>query len=138
MSRKFIYFCLTAVIVVGLGMAGCRGKTGPAGPQGEKGDPGTPAVDKGSISGRVTDPSGTAIEGATVETSPATSSATTDSSGAFTISNVPIGVYSVIARKSGYVVYTLSGVGVAAGGTTLVSLVLTPESPWVREQSPGV
>lgn len=138
MEKKFIYFCLTALLAVGLGMAGCKGSTGPAGPagnagpagdKGDKGDSGTAAVDKGSISGTVKDALNNPIDGATVETSPGTSSATTNSSGAFTISNVPIGIYSVTATKSGYVVFTLTGVGVAAGGTTNVSLVLTPESP---------
>lgn len=101
---------------------------------GDDGDAGTPAVDKGSISGTVKDASNNPIGGATVETSPATSSATTDSSGTFTISNVPIGVYSVTATKSGYVVYTLTGVGAVAGGTMRVSLVMTAES----SSGPGI
>src|SRR3970040_2404335 len=98
---------------------GCKGSKGSAGPAGDKGDPGIPAVDKGSISGTVKDAAtDNPIEGATVETSPVTSTAITNSTGAFIISNAPIGVYSVTATKSGYVVYTLTGVGVAAGGTT--------------------
>jgi len=109
---------------------GCKGSKGSAGPAGDKGDPGIPAVDKGSISGTVKDAAtDNPIEGATVETSPVTSTAITNSTGAFIISNAPIGVYSVTATKSGYVVYTLTGVGVAAGGTTSVSLVIAAESP---------
>lgn len=130
MNMKFTKFFIATLIVATLGMAGCKGPKGDKGEPGEPGAPGTSAVDKGSISGTVKDASsGTPIEGAAVETLPATSTATTDSSGAFTISNIPVGVYTVTATKSGYVVFSLAGVGVAAGRTTLVSLVLTPESP---------
>ncbi len=141
MKKKFVGIGLSTIMFLLMVSIGCKGNTGPAdpaGPAGDKGAEGTPAVDKGSISGTVKDALNNPVDGATVETSPTTSTATTDTTGAFTISDVPIGVYTVTPTKSGYVVFSLSGVGVAAGGTTLVSLVLTPESPWVREQSPGV
>ena len=103
-------------------ITGCTGTTG------KDGTNGTDAKTTGTILGVVKDGSGTAIGGAAVSTTPASSTATTAGDGTFTLSNVTIGSYSVTAGKTGYVAFTLTGVGVVAGGTTNVSLVVTPDA----------
>src|SRR5271166_2934166 len=89
------YSLLAAAALGLLVVLSCNGATGPAGPAG------TPAVDKGTIAGTVADPTGAPVGGATVSTAPTTSTAQTDSMGAFTLSNIPIGIYTLIASKSG-------------------------------------
>lgn len=128
----------TAILT--LGLAACTGSTGPAGA------PGTPAVDRGTIAGTVKDAGGTPIASATVSTDPATITAQSDSSGAFTLTSIPIGAYRVIASMTGYADGSLTGVGVGAGGTVSVSIVLavSPTSPgtlsgtiWGRKGTSG-
>jgi hypothetical protein len=80
----------------------------------------------GTISGTVTDSSGTAIAGATVSTTTGGYSTTTGSSGNYTISNVAPGTYSVTASKSGYQSQTKSGVQVSVGQTTTANFSLNP------------
>jgi len=81
----------------------------------------------GSITGHVTDAtSHAAINGATVTiTSGGSGSATTDASGAYTISGLTAGSYSLSASKSGYVSGTASGVSVTAGHATTSDFALT-------------
>jgi sugar lactone lactonase YvrE len=56
-----------------------------------------------TISGRVTDDTSAAVSGATVSaTGPANASTTTASDGTYTLSNLPVGTYSVSASKTGY------------------------------------
>jgi hypothetical protein len=117
------------------GPAGTNGKEGPAGPSGAAGaagvagaagaagPAGTAAVDKGTISGLVKDAKGTALQGATVATVPATTTAQTGADGKFTLS-VPIGYYNVTASLASYANATLSGIGVAAGATTSANFTL--------------
>ncbi len=119
---------LAAAASLTLGLLACKGSTGPAGPAGAAG---TPAVDHGTIAGTVKDPTGAAVAGATVATDPATATAQTDAAGSFTLASIPIGSYNLVASKTGYVNGTLTGVGVAAGGTVNVSLVLAPIPPTV-------
>lgn len=61
-------------------------------------------VDKtGMIMGKVTNAGGdTLIVGASITTSPATSSVTTDAQGQYTINNVGVGSYTITATKGGY------------------------------------
>lgn len=75
----------------------------------------------GTLTGKVFDGSGTALSGVTVETSPATSSQTTDGTGAFTFTGVATGTYAVVAKKSGYVKSSASAV-VEHEKTTTVNL----------------
>ncbi len=56
----------------------------------------------GNISGQVTDGSGDPIPGTQISTLPTTITTTTDSSGDYTLANVPAGNYAVIATASGY------------------------------------
>ncbi len=129
---KSMKVCVATVLAVGLTMTtGCKGEKGDPGTPGTPGAPGAPgapgtdAVDRGTISGTVKDSSGNPMANATVTTAPPTSTALTDGAGAFTISNVPIGVYTLTATAPGYS-GTLAGVGVAGGATTLASVAVSP------------
>ncbi len=76
----------------------------------------------GTISGKVTQSNGvTAISGATVsvlQSSETVGSATTDSNGNYSVSNLGAGSYEVEVSASGYVNQGLSGVSVTSGNTT--------------------
>lgn len=87
-----------------------------------------PVIDEqpedGAIAGRVVDAdTDAAVEAATIVTLPATAIAVSDADGAFTISQVAPGTYSVVARKDGYVPDTVTGV-VVAGQTISVQAAL--------------
>jgi len=84
------------------------------------------AVVTGTIAGTVLDSSSNPISGATVSTSPGGYSATTNASGQYTISSVPVGTYSVTASKSGYTPQTVTGVVVQQNQTTTVNFSLPP------------
>jgi hypothetical protein len=88
--------------------------------------PPPPPPATGSIAGTVTAQGGGAISGATVTVDGTSHSATTNASGAYTISDVPEGTYSVTASASGYTDQTKTGVTVTDGGTTTVDFQLTP------------
>jgi hypothetical protein len=78
----------------------------------------------GTISGNVKDDSNNPISGASVSTSPGGQGATTDASGNYTISDVPVGSTNVVASKSGYSSETVTGVTVSENQTTTVNFVL--------------
>jgi len=107
-------------------IAGCEGddgSDGAAGAPGAAGADGQDAVDTGTISVTVTS-GGNPVEGATVSTNPATTTADTDATGVAALADVPIGVYEVLADIGG-IGSSQTGVGVAAGATTDVSLSLS-------------
>ena len=84
-------------------------------------------VAAGSISGKVTDAStGAGIAGATVSDGPA--SATTDSTGAYTLAGVPAGTYTLTVSASGYGSGSQS-VSVTSGQTTTANIALTKTAP---------
>ncbi|MEI6388767.1 MAG: Ig-like domain-containing protein [Spirochaetota bacterium] len=80
----------------------------------------------GTITGQVRDASaGTAISGATVKVNNSTFTATSDSSGNYSISSVPAGSgYSVVISKSSYNDVTYIAVSVTSGKTTSLDSVL--------------
>jgi phosphatidylinositol-3-phosphatase len=81
----------------------------------------------GAITGQVTDSStGAAIAGATVSYSGGT--ATTDSSGNYTLSNVAPGTYTVTASATGHTSVS-STVSVTSGNTATLNFQLTPTAP---------
>ncbi|MBI5509496.1 MAG: carboxypeptidase regulatory-like domain-containing protein [Deltaproteobacteria bacterium] len=94
-----------------------------------EGTPGTTPATTGTISGVVRNAAGTLLEGVGIETSPASTTTTSDASGAFSLAGVAMGSYAVIGKRSGYADYNLPNVGVAAGATTNVQLALTPGGP---------
>ncbi len=79
----------------------------------------------GTIEGVVKDANAAPIAAVAITTNPPSATATNDGQGKFSLANVPIGVYGVVATKASYATYTLPNVGVAANVTTSVSLVLT-------------
>ncbi|HSY66735.1 MAG TPA: carboxypeptidase regulatory-like domain-containing protein, partial [Terriglobales bacterium] len=82
------------------------------------------ATSTGSIAGTVTNATGTGIANATVSYSGGSATATTNSSGGYTLNVVP-GSYSVTATAVGYLSATQPGVSVAAGATTALNFALT-------------
>ena len=76
-------------------------------------------VQNGQFAGTVLDPTGAAIAGAKITvTNPATDlslSATTNSSGYYTVKEVPIGVYKIAVEAAGFKTVSNSGVTVNAG-----------------------
>jgi len=87
----------------------------------------TLAAQPGSITGTVKDNLGAAISGATVSTTTGGYSTTTNSSGAYTLSNVTAGTYSVTASKTNYYSHTNTGVVVPMGGTVTSNFTLQPQ-----------
>jgi hypothetical protein len=106
------------------GTDGTNGTDGTDGPQGPKGDPGTAATTQGTIAGSVKDAANNPVAGVALAIVPGSVTAMSAADGTFTLAAVPLGSYGVTATKTGYVPFTLAGVGVAAGATTNVSLVL--------------
>lgn len=83
------------------GMVACSG--GGAGAPGDPSNSGDPTLGR-TISGKVTDLSGTAITGVTVRLSGTTTdSYVTGSDGTYSFVNLPIGTYSVSAEKDGLI-----------------------------------
>jgi len=88
----------------------------------------TPLPTTGTISGVVKDSStGDPIADAIVTANDM--SATTNSSGAYVISDVPLGNYTVTASADGYKNSTITNIAVVAGETTQVDFELTPVQP---------
>lgn len=81
-------------------------------------------VYSGTISGTVTDPSGSAVAGASVTvTNPATGatySATTTGLGAYTVSSLNVGTYTVRIKQSSFKEFVASSVEVHVSSTTTV------------------
>src|SRR4030066_557824 len=116
------FFAVVAILSL-LAMIGCAGDDGAPGPAG------TSAVDKGTISGTVKDGVGVGIAGVSVNTVPATPTATTAADGSFSLANVPIGAYTVTASGAGYTPGSVAGVSVAAGAPSSVSIPLSSQPP---------
>lgn len=94
------------------------------------------ATTVGSITGNVKGIGSANLQGATITTSPGSYTATTDSSGNYTISNVTPNTYSVTASKTGYTPATNTGVVVTAGvaATSNFSLSgIAPSTPTVTD-----
>jgi len=107
-------------------LAGCSsddGDDGRAGIDGVDGKDGQDAVLTGTISGSLLDAQGLPVVGASVSTMPATKTATTDANGAFTLADIPLGSYEVIAQSSAGTVSLIAGV--AGGGVTSLNMALS-------------
>jgi hypothetical protein len=78
----------------------------------------------GSLAGHVRDATGAGIAGAAVTADPGGRAATTDSTGRYVLSGVPIGVYRVSASRSGYLTANESGVEVRQDQTTSLDFQL--------------
>lgn len=111
------------------GNQGPAGMQGPAGPQGPAGAPGTAAVFTGVVSGVILDASGKAIADVMVTTDPATVSATTDKDGKYSIINLPIGQYYVVASRAGLNA-AAAKVAVMIGKESVINLSLAAADPF--------
>ncbi len=81
--------------------------------------------DAATVSGRVTLASdGSPVHGATVVVVGARRTTTTDDAGAFTIENVPLGTYEVIAQRE-HLSADRQTVTLTAGGSASLTFVLT-------------
>src|SRR5882724_13091821 len=86
-------------------------------------------VQNGQITGTVTDQTGAAIANAKITvTNPATNlstSATTNSSGNYTVRELPVGTYKVVTEASGFKTVSTPDVGVNAGTISHVDFKMT-------------
>ncbi|MGB6828858.1 MAG: carboxypeptidase-like regulatory domain-containing protein, partial [Terracidiphilus sp.] len=103
LSLMFIVFCCTSVV--------CFAQ-----------------LDRGSVSGTVTDPSGAAVSGAKVtvtntDTGTQSSTVATDA-GVYTIPDLPAGKYSVTVSAAGFEGLIRNGITVSVGETATVTLQL--------------
>lgn len=114
------------------GDPGTPGDPGLPGDPGAPGDPGTPGVSVGDLSGRVTEAAdGTAVLGATVTLDPpAAPSVMSTSTGAYSFTGLPAGVYEVTATSGDFPPVT-NTVSILAGRATALDLTFLnwrPES----------
>jgi outer membrane protein assembly factor BamB len=79
------------------------------------------AARPGSITGHIADTTGAKLQGVTLSTPSA--AATSDASGAYALGDLPAGIYTVTAAKTGYVTATAS-VTVPPGGTATADFSL--------------
>ena len=82
------------------------------------------STDVGTLAGTVKDTSNNPISGATVTTNPGSFSATTNGSGSYTISNVPVATYNVTAQAANFSPSTATGKTVSTSQTTTVNFNL--------------
>src|SRR6202022_4403745 len=82
----------------------------------------------GAISGRVTDPTGSVVSGATVTANnletEAVRSTVTNEAGRYSILYLPVGVYEVGISKQGFQVGVRSGIHLAVGQEAVVDMAL--------------
>ncbi len=100
------------------------------------GVPGLAAAQEGRVTGRVVDGShGAPLQGAVVETVglPSPLKATTGIDGRYTLSAVPEGEFGLRVRMIGFGAKLITGVRVAAAGTTTQDVSLQPESVQLDE-----
>lgn len=128
---------LVASLLILVGCEGDDGDRGPEGPQGPSGEQGAPGetVSTGTISGTVTNSlSSEPLEGVTV--SGAGSGATTDATGAFTITDVSVGVHDLSFSRANFNSASES-VSVTAGDTVTQNLSMAPVSAVVLSVTGG-
>jgi hypothetical protein len=75
-------------------------------------------TETGALQGFVRDAASAGISGATVTTDPGDRSATTDTTGHYVLSGVPVGVYTLTASRPGYLAVRQAGVAVRKDETT--------------------
>ena len=136
-QRALTLLAVLAVCATGCGKNGSNGATGAPGATGATGAPGTPGTNAnatGSIQGQLTYLIGSTPANASavqVATLPATSTATSDANGNYTLTNVPVGLYTVVFSGNGYTTAQVAGVSVVAGGTTSENYTLVAANPLV-------
>jgi hypothetical protein len=111
------------------GDPGEQGEQGEPGEPGEQGEPGTPAINTGTLQGTVKGPDGQPLADVVIATEPESDTMTTDASGVFVLDDIPIGAYTLVGTREGYVTARLPAVGIVAGTTTTVTLSLVQAPP---------
>jgi len=130
LARRLVWgggVVLIPVLLLVLFAGGCAG---PQGQQGPAGTPGSPGASTGIISGKVTNSlTSGGISGVAVTVDPAVKNLTitTDSAGAYN-AELPIGVYSVTFKKTGYADVTQS-MSVTAAQTLTKDITMKPSKP---------
>lgn len=82
----------------------------------------------GTITGKITDIStGHRINGATIQTNPATSTAASNVEGYYTLTNVSPGRYQITASKENYITSSVT-IDVSSGSSTTADISLSPEN----------
>jgi len=114
MSLRFLRRCVAALMLaVGVTAAGSSEAQAQA----------------GSISGRVTDAgTGAPVSAAQVQVAGLTLGTVSGDDGTYRISNVPVGTYTLIVRRIGYLERRTPGVTVTAGGTATANVSITESS----------
>jgi hypothetical protein len=114
------------------GERGPAGPSGPEGPRGPEGPPGAAPLDSGSdtdaslvgdLSGTVTDSASTPLHGVAVAATPGTARTTTDAQGAFSLTDIAVGPYTLTFHLAGYVDQTAEAT-VNLSATTRVDVAL--------------
>lgn len=113
-----IHSRIVSSLLLALGAFGCTSSDNPS-------DPGPTT---GTIAGVVTDAvTGLPLAGASVATSPSTTTVSTNAQGGYSIPNVPTGSYSVTASHAGYTANSGNAVAIAAL-TVTVNIALSPQA----------
>jgi TonB-dependent receptor len=103
--------CMVSVSLWAQGTAGTPARTGPT------------QKDYGTVNGRATDPSHSALQGARAELQPTGLTAVSDGEGLFTIQGVPVGTYSLTVSYIGFSPFSAS-ITVTGAQPTQVDAVL--------------
>jgi hypothetical protein len=130
--RLYGFHSLFLALVFGLG---CKGQEGPAGPSGSagpklKGDLAGFVLIVNENGGQPSDKSGVTVtvEGTSFQTS-------TDASGAFVISNIETGTYTIAYSKAGYGTSKTVGYQFAGGGRAFLGTIAICQPPTYSVQS---
>ncbi len=151
--RTFPTKLLALASACALGLVACKGDTGPTGPAGStgtNGTNGTNGISTGTIAGVLTynfkSADGTLSTGTTppatgvhvnVTSVAGLADAVSGADGSYTLSNVPIGTYTVTFKGTGFTDASYAGAVVVAGKTTPVSMVLLGTSPIMLTATPA-
>ena len=126
LRNKHIVVLSFFVLVLSMALLGCSGSNGSQGAAGAAGANGAAGSSIGTVSGTVTGPSG-ALAGVVVTDNITSDTATTDSTGKYSLS-LPIGTYTLTFTLKGYTAATTTVTVAAAGNTSSVSAVTMSEA----------
>jgi predicted CXXCH cytochrome family protein len=118
-----------ALVAAGCGSDGAPGKDGADGAKGDKGDNGQDAVVpdlKNDVTGTVTDDAAAPLKGVTVTAAPGGATASTDDTGKFALTKLPVGMYVLTFHLDGYLDQTAT-VAVNLSGPSKVDVQLATD-----------
>src|SRR5271157_643132 len=98
-------------------------------------------IDRANLNGTVTDPSGASVPNAKVQVvAPATGfkrETTTGSSGVYSISSLPTGMYDLTVSAEGFETFAMEGIQLSVGQTRTVNVQLQVGSPTTKVEVRG-